>query len=108
MLLSDGKSLFVGCDVPDETTADGFDQFRFYLHVDISPLIKNERLHIGRSDSRALRSTNIMWEGESEEKIGVNSVIVYSGNYFAVFDLDDYTEIPDYRHFSFSLDNIFP
>jgi len=25
--------------------------------------------------------------------MGVNSVIVYSGNYFAVFDLDDYTEI---------------
>ncbi len=30
---------------------------------------------------------------KSEEKIGVNSVIVYSRNYFAVFDLDDYTEI---------------
>ena len=25
--------------------------------------------------------------------MGVNSVIVYSGNYFSVFDLDDYTEI---------------
>lgn len=30
---------------------------------------------------------------KSEEKLGVNSVIIYSGNYFAVFDLDDYTEI---------------
>ena len=30
---------------------------------------------------------------KSEERMGVNSVIVYSGNYFAVFDLDDYTEI---------------
>ncbi len=28
-----------------------------------------------------------------EEQIGINSVIVYSGAYFAVFDLDDYTEI---------------
>lgn len=28
-----------------------------------------------------------------QEQMGVNSVIVYSGNYFAVFDLDDYTEI---------------
>jgi hypothetical protein len=30
---------------------------------------------------------------KSEEKMGINSVIVYSGKYFAVFDLDDYTEI---------------
>ena len=30
---------------------------------------------------------------KSEEQMGVNSVIIYSGNYFAVFDLDDYTEI---------------
>lgn len=30
---------------------------------------------------------------KTEEKMGTNSVIVYSGSYFAVFDLDDYTEI---------------
>jgi hypothetical protein len=30
---------------------------------------------------------------KSEERMGVNSIIVYSENYFAVFDLDDYTEI---------------
>ncbi|MFZ3136320.1 MAG: hypothetical protein WA126_02885, partial [Thermodesulfovibrionales bacterium] len=29
----------------------------------------------------------------SEEQMGINSVIVYSGAYFAVFDLQDYTEI---------------
>lgn len=28
-----------------------------------------------------------------EEQMGINNVIVYSGNYFAVFDLDDYTEV---------------
>jgi hypothetical protein len=30
---------------------------------------------------------------KDEERMGLNSVIVYSGNYFAVFDLDEYTEI---------------
>ncbi|MFQ5825489.1 MAG: transposase [bacterium] len=30
---------------------------------------------------------------KTEEQMGVNSVIVYSGKYFAVFNLDDYTEI---------------
>lgn len=30
---------------------------------------------------------------KNEEQMGINSVIVYSGKYFAVFDLDDYTEI---------------
>jgi hypothetical protein len=25
--------------------------------------------------------------------MGMNNVLVYSGNYFAVFDLDDYTEV---------------
>jgi len=29
----------------------------------------------------------------SEEQMGINNVIVYSGDYFAVLDLDDYTEI---------------
>lgn len=30
---------------------------------------------------------------KSEEQLGINSVIVYSKRYFAVFDLNDYTEI---------------
>ncbi len=30
---------------------------------------------------------------KGEEQMGINNVIVYSGNYFAVFDLDDYTEV---------------
>ena len=30
---------------------------------------------------------------KKEEQLGINNVIVYAGNYFAVFDLSDYTDI---------------
>ncbi len=50
------------------------------------------QLYLNKKHLNALANKTIT-SLKSEEKIGVNSVIVYSGNYFAVFDLDDYTEI---------------
>jgi hypothetical protein len=45
-LLSDGRRLYLGCDVPSDTTAEGFDQLRFYYHVDLAGVIVHERVHV--------------------------------------------------------------
>jgi len=50
------------------------------------------RLYLNKKHLTALANKTIT-SLKSEEKVGVNSVIVYSGDYFAVLDLDDYTEI---------------
>jgi hypothetical protein len=63
-LLADFEWLYIACDVPGEKTEDGFDQLRFYFHVDIDPAIKNERIHLGRHDKRlgGIRETTLVRE----------------------------------------------
>jgi len=65
-LQADNEWLYLAADVPGDTTAAGWDQFRFYIHVDIDPAIRNERIHV---DGRpmgilgGIRQTNIPWQG---------------------------------------------
>lgn len=65
-LLSDGTHLYLACDVPADTTGRGYDQFRFYVQVGLTPLVVNERIHVG-SGSRdrlgGIRQTNVRWKG---------------------------------------------
>ncbi len=60
-LISDGSELFMACNAIDELTETGFDQFRFFFHLDTSPLIENERIHVGRNEAVGLRQTHIKW-----------------------------------------------
>lgn len=65
-MVSDGTSLYLACDVPDDTTGTGYDQFRFYVHVGLAPSIDNERIHVRHGDKRRLggiRQTNVRWQG---------------------------------------------
>jgi hypothetical protein len=50
------------------------------------------QLYLNKNHLNAIANKTIQ-SLKNEEQMGINSVIVYSGNYFAVFDLDDYTEI---------------
>lgn len=66
-LQADNDWLYLAADVPGDTTKDGYDQFRFYIHVDIDPAIKNERIHVSRGAPEALggiRETRVLWQGE--------------------------------------------
>jgi hypothetical protein len=50
------------------------------------------QLYLNKNHLTAIANKTIQ-SLQKEEQMGINSVIVYSGAYFAVFDLDDYTEI---------------
>jgi hypothetical protein len=50
------------------------------------------QLYLNKTHLNAIANKTIQ-SLRSEEQMGINNVIVYSGTYFAVFDLDDYTEI---------------
>lgn len=70
-LQADNDWLYLAADVPGDTTQGGYDQFRFYIHVDIDPAIKNERIHVSRGGSRGapealggIRETRVSWQGE--------------------------------------------
>jgi hypothetical protein len=66
-LQADNDWLYLAADVPGDTTEKGFDQFRFYIHVDIDPAIRNERIHVDRSKFGTLggiRQTQVLWQGE--------------------------------------------
>ncbi len=66
-LQADNDWLYLAADVPGDTTQSGFDQFRFYIHVDIDPAIKNERIHVGRGSRETLggiRETQVLWQGD--------------------------------------------
>ncbi|MBK8271284.1 MAG: hypothetical protein IPK83_24380 [Planctomycetes bacterium] len=64
-LTATSKHLYLACDAPSDTTEDGFDQFRFYIHVGLSPLIVNERIHVGKSHGPlgGIRQTKVQWKG---------------------------------------------
>lgn len=65
-LQADSDWLYLAADVPGDTTQGGYDQFRFYIHVDIDPAIKNERIHVSRGNPEALggiRETRVVWHG---------------------------------------------
>lgn len=64
-LQADAEWLYIACDAPGETTEAGFDQLRFYFHVDVDPAIKNERIHLGRHDRRlgGIRETTVIENG---------------------------------------------
>lgn len=61
-LQADSEWLYIACDAPEETTESGFDQLRFYFHIDIDPAIKNERIHLGPFEKRlgGIRETTII------------------------------------------------
>lgn len=64
---ADEEWLYLAMDVPRDTTRSGYDQFRFFIHVDIDPAIKNERIHVSGGRSEALggiRETRLTWQGE--------------------------------------------
>lgn len=66
---SDGIRLYIGVDAPQEKTSNGFDQFRFYYHIGLSPEIRNERIHVGRTNRPlgGIRQTTVRWQGAPPE-----------------------------------------
>jgi len=70
-IYADNKWLYLAADVPKDVTAKGFDQFRFYYHINLIPEIKNERIHVrgSRNNERiqklsGYRQTTIKWSGK--------------------------------------------
>jgi hypothetical protein len=61
-IASDGKFLYLAGDVPADTTSTGFDQFRFWFHIALSPWLENERAFVDKSGGvNVLRSVRFPW-----------------------------------------------
>ncbi|MFH1869198.1 MAG: hypothetical protein ABIG36_00990 [Pseudomonadota bacterium] len=59
---SDGRRLYLAAEVPADTTTDGFDQFRVWFHIGLSPWLANERALVDRSGGiNVLRATRFPW-----------------------------------------------
>ena len=67
-LMTDQEHLYLACDAPEETTEQGYDQFRFYFHLDTTPLLVNERIHVGRRAGKlgGIRQTRVRWQGDPQ------------------------------------------
>jgi hypothetical protein len=48
-------------------TEEGYDQFRFYVHIGLTALLANERVHVGRRSGPlgGIRETRVRWRGEA-------------------------------------------
>ncbi len=73
MLMTHGGKLYIAAEAPRDATAPGFDQMRFYFHLDLSPAFEDERVFVSRGsgDVVAMRSvrTPQMRYGENEEGV---------------------------------------
>jgi hypothetical protein len=68
MLLAHGGTLYLAAHAPGDRTADGFDQFRFWFHLELSPFMENERVFISRSGPpNALRGARLPRNGVFDE-----------------------------------------
>lgn len=57
-----GRYLYLAADVPADTTSTGFDQFRFWFHLALSPWLENERAFVDGSGSvNVLRTHRFPW-----------------------------------------------
>lgn len=66
LLLAHGGQLYLAALAPGDRTADGYDQFRFWYHLDLSPFMENERAMIsGRGRALTLRGTRLPRAGEA-------------------------------------------
>ena len=63
LLMADERRLLIACHASGDTTEDGFDQLRFYFHVSQTPLVENERIHVGHGRPSVLRETKLRWDG---------------------------------------------
>ena len=66
MLLASGGRLYLAAIAPKDRTVDGFDQFRFWYHVELSPFFENERAMLtGRGGGvRTLRGVRLPRAGQ--------------------------------------------
>ena len=68
LLAADEEYLYLGCDAPGETTEKGFDQCRFYFHLNLTSLIKHERVMLTPPGTlRSGRRTEVEWEGKTSD-----------------------------------------
>jgi len=49
LLLAHGGQLYLAAHATPDRTEDGFDQFRFWFHLDLSPYLRNERVFVSRN-----------------------------------------------------------
>ena len=65
LLMVHGSQLYLAALAPSDRTAEGYDQFRFWYHLALSPFFENERAMIsGHGSSRTLRGTRLPRPGE--------------------------------------------
>ncbi len=59
---ADRRHIYFAADVPADTTSEGFDQFRVWFHIGLSPWLDNERAFVGRHGApSSLRQTLFPW-----------------------------------------------
>lgn len=64
LLLAHGATLYLAALAPADRTEDGFDQFRFWFHLELSPFLENERAFIaGRGRLISLRGVRLPRDG---------------------------------------------
>lgn len=73
LLLWHGGHLYLAALAPSDRTDAGFDQLRFWYHLDLSPFFENERAMIGgRGDARTLRGVRLPRAGETTIRDGMD------------------------------------
>jgi len=49
LLLAHGGQLYLAAHATPDRTEEGYDQFRFWFHLDLSPYLRNERVFVSRN-----------------------------------------------------------
>lgn len=74
LILQAGDELFLAGEAPSDRTDKGFDQFRFYFHLDLTPRFDDERVFLdGNGRALALRGVRVGKDADRRTEWGVLS-----------------------------------
>jgi hypothetical protein len=105
LLLAHGGALYLAAHAPGDKTADGFDQFRFWYHLELSPFMENERVFVaGKSWLVALRGVRLPRGGAAFSETAAVNTLAQKTDWGIFERLRGASAMAGYRQFEMAVD----
>jgi hypothetical protein len=105
LLLVQGGRLFLAGLAPGDRTTTGFDQFRFWFHLNLSPYLVSERVFIGSKGLlNALRGTRVLRQPGAFTNAPAPDTLRDDVDWYVFGRLQGASTVTKYRQFEMAID----
>ena len=105
LLLVHGGTLYLAAHAPADKTAAGFDQFRFWYHLELSPFMENERVFLaGRGPPTSLRGARLPRGGQALDERAPTNALERLTDWYILERLRGASTVTGYRQYEMAVD----